>query len=129
MSVNSFWLTNCCIIRDISHNDLRMDQALVQAITLFNREQFHEAHDCLEEFWRNYAGDDRRYYQALIQLIVALYLQQESRQAGASKVLARAVKNMEDYQNQIPGIDLIQLLNDVQEYLAKPKALPKIAIP
>ncbi len=104
-----------------------MHPTLVQAIKLFNDEQFHEAHDYLEEFWRDYDGADRRYYQALIQLIVALYLQQESRHAGAAKVLARAVKNMEGYENQIQGIDLIQLLNEVQEYLAEPKVLPKIA--
>ncbi len=104
-----------------------MELPLVQAIRLFNQEQFHEAHDCLEEFWRNYAGDDRRYYQALIQLIVALYLQQESRHAGAAKVLARAIKNLEGYENQIQGIDLIKLLNEVREYLAEPRVLPKIA--
>ncbi len=103
-----------------------MNSSLEAAIKLFNQEQFHEAHDCLEEFWRNYQGNDRRHYQALIQFCVALYLHRESRLVGARKVLDRAVKNMEGFEGSLDGLDLIRLQDQVLAYFANSAALPKI---
>ncbi len=104
-----------------------MNTLIENFINLFNQEKFHEAHDFLEEFWRDYQGQDRKCYQALIQLTVALYLQQESRHTGAQKVLARALANIDSSANNtIKQINLKQLYIDTKEYLAGRGNLPRL---
>ncbi len=105
-----------------------MHERLLSAIRLFNEEKFFDAHESMEKFWQEYSGADRVYYQALIQLTVALHLYQNSRLIGAQKVLARAIENMTDYQGPISGIDLIKLRDEVIKYLADSLVVPKIKL-
>ena len=42
-------------------------------IELFNKCEFFEAHDVWEELWSEYRGEDRTFYQGLIQVAVALH--------------------------------------------------------
>lgn len=106
----------------------KMHPNLKTAIKLFNEEKFFAAHESMEEFWQMYHEPDRVYYQALIQLTVALHLYQESRLKGAQMVLERALKNMDGCQGLISGIDLIQLKDEIVEYFANPGKMPKIAM-
>ncbi len=82
----------------------------------------------MEEFWQQHDGADRVYYQALIQLTVALHLHKDSRFTGAQKVIDRAEKNMQGYQGLISGIDLALLKDQVKEYCLSHGKLPKIEI-
>ena len=45
---------------------------LLRGADLFNRQQFFEAHEVWEDAWRESAGEERRYFQGLIQCAVAL---------------------------------------------------------
>ncbi len=103
-----------------------MNNYFKKAINEFNAKLFHEAHDTLEEFWSNYQGADRRYYQAWIQLCVALHLSLEGRAVGAKKVLERARKNLEGYQNEISFFDLAKLFLETESYLESNSSIPRI---
>ncbi len=94
-----------------------MHPNLSKGIELFNQARYHEAHDSFEEFWQEYQGADRQYYQALIQLTVAIYLKQEGRQLGAEKVLKRAEKNLAAYQANHGAIDLGYLAQACAAYI------------
>src|ERR1700674_1570492 len=48
------------------------DPRYLAGIVLFNRGDFFEAHEVWEDLWRDCAGPDRRFYQALIQAAVGL---------------------------------------------------------
>ena len=90
---------------------------LLESLRLFNKGKFFHAHEQLEELWQSYRGDDRPYYQALIQLMVTCHLLSENRVTGAIKVDKRATNNLKDYDNNIACVDIVQLLKDVLELL------------
>lgn len=48
-------------------------EELLQAIDEFNREEWFECHETLEELWVGAKGELRDFYQGLLQLAVALH--------------------------------------------------------
>jgi predicted metal-dependent hydrolase len=45
----------------------------LEGIRLFNAEDFFECHDVLEELWSETLGEEKKFYQGLIQASVALF--------------------------------------------------------
>ena len=98
-------------------DDLNGD--LSRGIDLFNRSQFFEAHEALEDVWRslrfrlqvpprsvNRPSDSpenlRLHLQALIQLAVAFHHQSTGNTVGASSVLNRALHNLCGAEHSFP---------------------------
>jgi hypothetical protein len=63
--------------------------ALRQGVEEFNRAYFFEAHETLEELWRETSGPLRPFYQGLIQLAVALYHLSNGNRRGALNLLIK----------------------------------------
>ena len=82
-------------------------------IKLFHEGRFHEAHEEIEKFWRNYHEADRCLYQAFIQICACLHLINEKRYTGAQKVLERARNNI--FQNEATDKSQTQNLNQLSE--------------
>ncbi|MEB3316214.1 MAG: DUF309 domain-containing protein [Candidatus Melainabacteria bacterium] len=82
-------------------------------IKLFHEGRFHEAHEEIEKFWRNYHEADRCLYQAFIQICACLHLIDEKRYTGAKKVLERARNNI--FQNEATDKSQTQNLNQLSE--------------
>ncbi|MBU6197654.1 MAG: DUF309 domain-containing protein [Cyanobacteria bacterium REEB446] len=82
-------------------------------IKLFHEGRFHEAHEEIEKFWRNYHEADRCLYQAFIQICACLHLIDEKRYTGAKKVLERARNNI--FQNEAIDKSQTQNLNQLSE--------------
>ena len=83
-------------------------------IKLFHEGRFHEAHEEIEKFWRNYHEADRCLYQAFIQICACLHLINEKRYTGAQKVLERARKNI--FRSETTGTNHIQNLNELNDF-------------
>src|SRR4029434_7633093 len=64
----------------------------------FNRQQFYEAHEVLEELWRGKPGPNRGFYQGLIHLAGAFVHFQKNRLKPAVALLSLAEANL----NQFP---------------------------
>ena len=45
----------------------------LEGIRLFNEQEFFECHEVLEELWSETLGDEKKFYQGLIQAAVALF--------------------------------------------------------
>ncbi len=106
-------------------DDLNGD--LSRGIDLFNRSQFFEAHEALEDVWRSLSDSDSRsqpgsvdrpsdspenlrlHLQALIQLAVAFHHQSTGNTVGASSVLNRALRNLCGAEHSFPDLDLDRL--------------------
>ncbi|HLX83965.1 MAG TPA: DUF309 domain-containing protein [Terriglobales bacterium] len=106
---------------------------LSRGVNLFNRRQFFEAHEALEDVWRALSeseyrsksesesktidrpGDSsensalRLHVQALIQLAVAFHHQSTGNTAGASSVLERALRNLPGAEHSFPHLDIDRL--------------------
>ena len=93
-----------------------MDATQIQlALALFNSARFFEAHEALEDLWREAPSSAplRRHLQGLVQLSVAFHHQSTGNLAGASSVLERAVRNLEGGEESFPELDFARLRADL----------------
>lgn len=105
-------------------------------LDLFNSARFFDAHEVLEDLWRDAPrhGAFRQHLQGLVQLAVAFHHQSTGNWEGARSVLERAVRNLNGAEESFPELDLENLrvsLARWRDYLVKasPKgagALPEL---
>lgn len=117
-------------------NDVEMsgklvgDDGLRRGIELFNRREFFEAHEVLEEVWRETRAQTRRgHLQGLVQLAVALHHESRGNLAGARSVLERALRNLVNAEDSFPEIDWAGLFAGGEEwrrYLAGAAPRPEL---
>lgn len=82
---------------------------LREGVALFNRGEFYECHEVLEEAWRQDLRPCRHLYQGLLQFAVALYHVEQGNYAGALKVLGRARRHLAQLPARCQGVDVAAL--------------------
>jgi predicted metal-dependent hydrolase len=112
----------------------QMDVELYRrGLELFNRAEFYDAHEVLEDVWRASAAPEKLFLQALIQAAVALHHHSTGNSVGACSVLARSLRNLEGYPEGFCGVELQPLRNALAECLLaitkgdQLPALPQVA--
>lgn len=63
-----------------------MADRLSAGVGLFNQGRYFEAHEVWEDLWSESHGDERRFYQGLIQAAVGLFHFSEGNLGGAAKL-------------------------------------------
>ena len=105
-----------------------MSQAHYQhGIALFNQGNFYEAHEVLEDVWRETSGPQKSFLQALIQIAVALHHHSTGNVVGARSLLAKASRRLAGCPDPCAGIvvaDLSQSVDRWQEALSAGSPLP-----
>jgi predicted metal-dependent hydrolase len=84
------------------------DSGLARGLDLFNRAHFFDAHEVLEDVWRESAHGKprRRHLQGLVQLAVAFHHESRNNLVGARSVLERALRNLAGAEDSFPQLDL-----------------------
>ena len=90
----------------------------------FNLEEFFEAHDVLEDLWRENGGNDREFFQGLIQIAAALEHRRRGNLRGAAGVVESARRHLLPYGPTHLGVDLESLLAETAKFLAAPDVAP-----
>jgi predicted metal-dependent hydrolase len=90
--------------------------ALEEGIRLFNRGKFFEAHEVWEQVWKLAKGNERTFYQGLIQAAAALVHIQRGNYAGAVYVYLKARRNLERLPELWMGIELGQFRSSLEAY-------------
>lgn len=117
------------------------DPRYLEGIDLFNRREFFEAHEIWEELWHDTAGEDRRFYQGLIQAAVAAYHASNGNVPGARRLFHSGRKYMLVYPTLHLGLDIVGFWEAMEralvEFLVEPAlhqarlqgdAIPTIAL-
>jgi uncharacterized protein len=91
--------------------------ALRQGVEEFNRAYFFEAHETLEELWRETSGPLRPFYQGLIQLAVALYHLLNGNRRGALNLLGKGLDKLAPFQPACQSIDVDTLCREARSWL------------
>ena len=86
----------------------------LEGLRLFNEEEFYECHDVLEDLWADIVGEERRFYQGLIQASVALFHFGNGNLGGARKLYHSSRGYLEQYPSPYMDLDLESLLRDLQ---------------
>lgn len=96
-----------------------MDSKFLQGIKLFNQKEYFACHEVLESLWKELPEDhnDRKFYQGIIQLSVALHLTSQKRYKGSEKIYKRAELNLANYNGLKNNVDLNSLLKDVKKQI------------
>lgn len=93
------------------------DPRLQKGIDEFNKQLFFECHETLEEIWLEEHGEDRRFYQGVIQIAAGYFKWQQGVPAGALKLWRMGLEKIEPYGPVYLGVDLASLMEAVKEHL------------
>jgi predicted metal-dependent hydrolase len=101
----------------------------LQGIELFNRAEFYDAHEVLEDVWRASTDPEKKFLQALIQTAVALHHHSTGNVVGCRSLMARALRNFQGYPEGFCGVELEPLraaLGEWQQALSERRPLPPL---
>ena len=96
-----------------------------EGIRLFNEEYFFEAHEVLEEVWRQEHGEPRLFLQGLIQVCAAYHHFQNGNQVGAITLLQRGADKMRHYPPRYLGIDASGLIAHIDRNRGRIEAIQR----
>ena len=88
-----------------------------EGIGLFHEGQYFLAHEVLEDVWRDAPPADRKFFQGLIQIAVALYHHSRGNLAGCRSLLKRASHNLSLYPDKHYGVELAELAASLHSWL------------
>ena len=83
-----------------------------RGIELFNRCEFFECHEVLEDLWRPERGPRRLFLQGVIHLAVGFYHHQQGNRMGAERQLRKGLKKLAGYLPECEGIDTLRLYGE-----------------
>jgi uncharacterized protein len=110
------------------------DPRFLKGIDEFNEQLFFECHETLEEIWLEDHGEDRKFYQGLIQVAAGYFKLQQNVPAGSLKLWRMGIEKLEFYGPVFFGIDVEALIKAVKKDLevldqAQPPPLVSIIPP
>lgn len=83
-----------------------MDDRYLKFFELFNERDFYECHEVLEDLWMETSGEERPYYQGLIQTATAFYHLENGNATGARKLFTSGLDYLKPYPDHYKGFDL-----------------------
>jgi len=95
------------------------DPRFLKGIEEFNQQLFFECHETLEEIWLEDHGDDRKFYQGIIQIAAGYFKLQQEVPAGSIKLWRMGLEKIEAYGPVHLGINVEALAGAVKENLAQ----------
>lgn len=95
------------------------DPRLAKGIEEFNQQLFFECHETLEEIWLEEHGEDRRFYQGIIQIAAGYYKLQQGVPVGAIKLWRTGIEKVENFGPIFLGINVESLVIAVRANLAQ----------
>ena len=95
----------------------------IEGLKLFNEKKFFEAHEELEDAWRQETGEIRDLYQGILQVAVTYLHITRRNYNGAVKVYERSIKWLKDWPEICRGIYVGKLRSDAENIIKTLKSL------
>jgi predicted metal-dependent hydrolase len=93
--------------------------SLEQGIELMRAERWFDAHEALEEEWRDAPAAERDFLQGLVHVTVAWHHASRGNAPGASRQLAKASRRLAPYAPAHRGVDVARVLGQVEAASAR----------
>jgi predicted metal-dependent hydrolase len=93
------------------------DPRLLKGIDEFNQGLFFECHETLEEIWLEDHGDDRKFYQGIIQIAAGYFKWEQGVPVGAIKLWRSGLEKMAGYGPVHLGVNVGAFVEAVGENL------------
>ncbi len=98
-------------------------QEFWQAVEQFNQQDFYACHDTLESLWMEAAEHEKKFYQGILQIAVALYHLSNHNWKGAAILLGEGMSRLKPYQPTYFEINVEQLIQSSGQILGKVQEL------
>lgn len=95
------------------------DPRFLKGIQEFNDRLFFECHETLEEIWLEEHGEDRLFYQGIIQIAAGYFKLEQGVPAGALKLWRTGLDKVAPYAPVHFGISVESLMHAVKADLAR----------
>ena len=96
---------------------------LRRGVEQFNRGEFFDQHETLEDLWRDEPRPVRALYQGILQIGVALYHVQRRNHHGAVHMLTRGSNYLRPFAPACQGVDVADLLAHAARMLVEVERL------
>lgn len=87
---------------------------VLKGIEEFNRGEFFECHEYLEEAWMQESRRVRFLYQGILQVGVGFYHQQNGNWRGATGLLRNGTARLKEFEPETLGIDVTKLVRECE---------------
>ena len=95
------------------------EDILLDALNLFNKQKWYEAHDAFEDIWNTLDGDERQIIQGILQVSVSQFHLSKGNLNGATILLGEGLGRIKNRTNIDFGIDLESFCICLEELLRK----------
>ena len=95
------------------------EDSLFDALNLFNKQKWYEAHDAFEDIWNTLDGDERQIIQGILQVSVSQFQLSKGNLNGATILLGEGLGRIKNRTNIDFGIDLESFCICLEELLRK----------
>ena len=93
--------------------------SLDNALNLFNKKKWYEAHDAFEEIWNGLYGDERQIIQGILQVSVSQFHLSKGNLNGAMILLGEGLGRIKNRVSVDLGLDLLSFCNSLEILLEK----------
>jgi predicted metal-dependent hydrolase len=98
------------------------DPRFLKGIDEFNQQLFFECHETLEEIWLEEHGEDRKFYQGIIQIAAGYYKLEQGVPVGAIKLWRTGIEKVVPFGPVYLGVNVETLVGAVRANLAQLEA-------
>ena len=96
---------------------------VLKGIERFNKGEFYECHEYLEEAWMQESGRVRYLYQGILQVGVGFYHLKNGNWRGATGLLRNGTVRLEEFEPETLGLDVAKLVRESESCLRKLESL------
>ena len=100
-------------------NTKSFKDSLLDALNLFNKHAWYEAHDAFEEIWNSVDGDERQVIQGILQVSVSQFHLSRGNLNGATILLGEGLGRIKTRTKINLGIDLDSFCLCLEDLLRK----------
>ena len=95
------------------------EDIFLDALNLFNKQKWYEAHDAFEDIWNTLDGDERQIIQGILQVSVSQFHLSKGNINGATILMGEGLGRIKNRTNIDLGIDLESFCECLEELLRK----------
>ena len=96
---------------------------VLRGIEEFNRGEFFECHEYLEEAWMQESGRVRYLYQGILQVGVGFYHLQNGNWRGATGLLRNGTTRLKEFEPETLGVNVKELVRESEHCLQQLETL------
>lgn len=99
-----------------------LNSRMLEGVALFNKREFFECHEILEDLWKAQVEPEKQLTQGIIQIAVAYYHALRDNRVGALKLLKRGIPRVKPFLPEHKNLQLKPFIESVEQDMERIEA-------